>query len=226
MKYSLLLGTVMAVAAAVNSVTLLTTDSPDSPAHIARAILDSHIMTCSEAATDKLIFEASMSTFQNASETENPSMCIWTWSDSCSWRPRRFNFSPSCERLNFGYRNTKMQGRFTSSMKTRIDDNFKKDLYEYCARFSSSAKGGECRDMADWYIFLRRRLRWVGNPVDFGEDAHDRLKKLVEVDLLDIKVDADIEGQKIPEPEEHGEDVDDLDAWFGPTRCYMKRHGE
>ncbi|KAM3499427.1 hypothetical protein MY10362_007322 [Beauveria mimosiformis] len=93
MKFSLLLGTAMAVAA-VSSVTLPTTDSP---AHLARAVLDSH------------------------------------------------------------------------------------DLYEYCARFSSSAKGVECRDMADWYVFLRRRLRWAGNPVDFGEDAHDRLKKLVEV---------------------------------------------
>ncbi|OAA48165.1 secretory phospholipase A2 [Beauveria brongniartii RCEF 3172] len=113
-------------------------------------------MTCSEAAIDKFIFEASMSKFQKASEAENPSIC---------------------ERLNFGYRNTKLQGRFTSSMKTRIDDNFKKDLYEYCARFSSSAKGVECRDVADRYVFLRRRLRWAGNPVDFGEDAHDRLKK-------------------------------------------------
>ncbi|KAM3499421.1 hypothetical protein MY10362_007316 [Beauveria mimosiformis] len=75
----------------------------------------------------------------------------------------------------------------------------------------TSAKGVECRDMADWYVFLRRRLRWAGNPVDFGEDAHDRLKKLVE---------------KIPKIEEHGEDVDDPDVWFGPTRCYMKRHEE
>ncbi|KAM3512297.1 hypothetical protein MY11210_004081 [Beauveria gryllotalpidicola] len=168
-KFSLV-ATTMAMAAA-SGLALPTTDSPDSPAHLARAVLE--------------IEPPSMLTFQKAHPDENPSMCIWAW-DKCALRPARLQLlPPAASATTFRYRNTKLQGRFINAMKTRIDDKLNKDLHEYCARFSSGAKGVECRDMAD-------------KPV-----------------WMEIEVDDDIEGQEIPEIEEHGEDVDDLNAWLG-----------
>ncbi|OAA69506.1 Phospholipase A2 [Cordyceps fumosorosea ARSEF 2679] len=219
MKLSLL-----AVLAATGAAALPTSDSP---AHAARAALESRATTCSVAATDKLIFKASMATFQKARRDKNPSKCNWS-SDKCSWSPDKpagFNFVPSCERHDFGYRNTKSQGRFTKAMKTRVDDNFKKDLYNYCAQFSglASLKGVECRRIADTYVFFVRKFGKRDVPIESAEEeqaaaaaAADEGFTKNEGSVLDIELDDDIEGQVIPEIEEKGEDVDDLDAWFGP----------
>ncbi|KAJ6780330.1 hypothetical protein PWT90_05327 [Aphanocladium album] len=213
MKFSLISATVALLAA--TGAALPTTDSP---ANVARAVLENRATTCSKAATDKLLFKASMTTFQKARKAKNPSKCNWS-SDGCSWSPDKpdgYNFLPSCQRHDFGYRNTKKQKRFTKAMKKRVDDNFKKDLYHYCARFSglSSWKGVECRRLADTYVyFVRKHGKRDESNVAEGQDAGFTKD---EGSVLDIELDADIEGQEIPEIEENGEDVEDLDAWFGP----------
>lgn len=206
---------------AVTGAALPTTDAPGN---VARSALEARAATCSKGAIDKLIFRASMKTFQKARKGKNPSKCNWS-SDGCSWspdKPRGYNFVPSCQRHDFGYRNTKKQKRFTKAMKKRIDDNFKKDLYKYCSQFSgwSSWKGVECRRIADTY---HAAVRKFGKRDEEGkvvaEDAvefDDQNLTKNEGSVLDIEVDADIEGQEIPEVQEEGKEVDDLDAWFGP----------
>lgn len=112
--------------------------------------------TCSVSAVDNLIFSASLSSFQSSRNSQTPSACDWS-SDNCSKSPdspRGYNFVPSCQRHDFGYRNAKAQGRFTDALKERIDNNFKDDLYNYCNGFSGleSWKGVECRRYSDIYV--------------------------------------------------------------------------
>ena len=59
-----------------------------------------------------------------------------------------------CKRHDFGYHNYKKQHRFTEANRKRIDDNFKKDLYNECAKYSGifdSWKGVACRKIANTY---------------------------------------------------------------------------
>jgi Prokaryotic phospholipase A2 len=101
-------------------------------------------------------FDVSMTTFQKA-RTDKTDKDVLDWSsDGCSKspdKPRGYNFLPSCQRHDFGYRNYKRQGAFNSSTKKSIDDNFHKDLYKYCDQFEggSAWKGVECRRIADVY---------------------------------------------------------------------------
>ncbi|OBT65044.1 hypothetical protein VE03_05189 [Pseudogymnoascus sp. 23342-1-I1] len=206
MKFSVLT-TVAAVLAASTSVTALPVS--ESLSMIARAELETRA-TCSKAATDKLIFKVSITSFEKARKAKNPSKCNWS-SDGCSWSPDKpdgYNFIPSCHRHDFGYRNTKSQKRFTKAMKKKIDDNFKADLYRYCARFSglSSWKGVECRRLADVYVAFVRKF---GKRNEIGDVAFSKRKN----NIFDIELDEDIEGQEIPDvlPEdEEGGDVDEV----------------
>lgn len=58
------------------------------------------------------------------------------WStDYCSSSPDNplgFNFTLSCYRHDFGYRNYKKQGRFNETTRLTIDNRFKSDLYTIC----------------------------------------------------------------------------------------------
>ncbi|RMZ87775.1 hypothetical protein DV736_g5004, partial [Chaetothyriales sp. CBS 134916] len=88
-----------------------------------------------EAITDEDLFSISIGTFEARRNAEDPPELDWS-SDGCSDSPDNplgFNFLPSCHRHDFGYRNYKAQGRFTSSNKARIDSNFKNDLDNQCA---------------------------------------------------------------------------------------------
>ena len=116
---------------------------------------------CTAAATDNLIFSVSISAFQSARNAKSPACFDWS-SDNCSSSPDRpagFNFVPSCQRHDFGYRNTKKQGRFTA-LKPRIDTNFKNDMYNVCKQFTGldSWKGVECRAIADIYYTAVKEL--------------------------------------------------------------------
>ncbi|OBT71300.1 hypothetical protein VF21_09942 [Pseudogymnoascus sp. 05NY08] len=210
MKFTVLT-TVATVLAASTSVTAL--PASESPSMIARAELESRA-TCSNAATDTLIFSVSIDSFENSRNAQNPS-CDWS-SDGCSWSPDKpdgYNFIPSCRRHDFGYRNTKAQARFTAAMKTKADDNFKKDLYNYCAQFSglSSWKGVECRRLADIYVAFVRKF---GKRNEIGDVAFTKREN----NIFDIELDDDIEGQEIPDvlPEGvEGDVVEDIDAYFG-----------
>ncbi|KFX88789.1 hypothetical protein V495_05155 [Pseudogymnoascus sp. VKM F-4514 (FW-929)] len=212
MKFSIY--TAVAILAASTSVSALPTYS-ESPEMIARTALESRATTCTKAGVDKLTFKVSIGSFEKARKAKNPSKCNWK-SDNCSWSPDKpdgYNFIPSCHRHDFGYRNTKAQKRFTKAMKKKIDDNFKKDLYHYCAQFSgwSSWKGVECRRLADIYVAFVRKYgkREEGDEMSFTKR---------EDNIFNIELDADIPGQEIPDvlPDDaEGEEVQDLDAFLG-----------
>jgi hypothetical protein len=210
MKYSVLT-TVATILAASTSVTAL--PASQSPSMLARGALESRA-TCTNAATDSLIFSVSIDSFENSRNAKNPD-CDWS-SDGCSWSPDKpdgYNFIPSCHRHDFGYRNTKAQSRFTKAMKDRVDDNFKNDLYRYCSGFSglSSWKGVECRRIADIYVAF---VRQFGKRGEVGDVAFSKR----EDNIFDIELDADIEGQVIPDVlpvDVEGDKVEDIDAYFG-----------
>lgn len=205
MKYSL--ATVITVLAAVTSAIPEPSHSAaHSEAYDTLVELESRATTCSKAATDKLIFKTSIGSFQKARKAKNPSKCVWS-SDNCSKSPDKpdgYNFIPSCQRHDFGYRNTKKQKRFTKAMKKRIDDNFKHDLYNYCSQFSgwSSWKGVECRRIADTYYFAVRQFG--KRNVEFNSETQSYQKRDVEFEeeLDDFDLDADVEARAVSEIEE------------------------
>ena len=60
----------------------------------------------------------------------------WT-TDGCSApvignEGRSFNFTQACTRHDFGYRNTKRLGQFTEAVRTKIDEQFHRDLETSC----------------------------------------------------------------------------------------------
>lgn len=117
---------------------------------------------CSGAAFEKLVFRDSISAFVDAKSAERPSCFIWA-DDGCSCSPDDvgdYDFLPPCKRHDFGYRNAKEQGRFNPEMKERIDDKFKDDLYDVCAKFTDlqSYKGVQCRRIADIYVLFVRKF--------------------------------------------------------------------
>ncbi|KAJ6437108.1 Mechanosensitive ion channel protein Msy2 [Purpureocillium lavendulum] len=185
-----------------------------TPSMLARTQRENRATTCSASSTDSLIFSVSINTFEKARTAKNPSQCDWS-SDNCSKSPDKpagYNFILSCQRHDFGYRNTKAQKRFTKAMKSRIDDNFKKDLYKYCSQFSGwkSWKGVECRRIADVYYAAVRRF---GKRVaGFGLTGTDKREPQPQAE---IELDPDIPGQVIPQVvQDDGADVDDLEELF------------
>jgi hypothetical protein len=61
-----------------------------------------------------------------------------------------FNFLPSCYRHDFGYRNYKVQSRFTDAAKDRIDEKFRSDMYDECATEDAE---DACRAVANVYYW-------------------------------------------------------------------------
>lgn len=214
MKSSLTASLVLLAAAASARPTV------ETDASIALRALENRATTCSAASTDNLIFSVSIGTFLNARSAQNPTQCIWA-SDNCSKspdKPRGYDFIPGCQRHDFGYRNTKSQGRFTSAMKKRIDDNFKNDLYTYCSQFSglSSWKGVECRRYADIYYAAVRAFGKRELEFDEASGKYVARAEPGKFDNFDgSELDDDIEGQVIPEVHEGaGRDVENLEELF------------
>ncbi|MCW2883110.1 MAG: putative secretory phospholipase [Sphaerisporangium sp.] len=113
--------------------------------------------------TDEYLFTDSMSTFlQERAAQPYGNQIDWS-SDGCSWapdKPEGFNFLPSCQRHDFGYRNYKRQNRFNENNRGQIDNNFKDDMYDVCRQYSGtqSYKGVLCRRTADTYYAAVRNL--------------------------------------------------------------------
>jgi len=104
-----------------------------------------------EAETDRLLFSTPISEFLRARESETPPGLDWS-SNGCSFsleEPLGFDFEPSCQRHDFGYRNYKAQGRFTDGGKANIDDNFKRDMDNQCA--TEGVLEELCGGVADLY---------------------------------------------------------------------------
>ena len=124
-----------------------------------------------QAKTDQYLFSDSMSTFQQERAAQPYANQIDWSSDGCSWapdKPEGFNFLPSCQRHDFGYRNYKRQGRFTEDNRGQIDINFKDDMYDVCRQYHGleAYKGVLCRRTADTYYAAVRNLG--GNRADTG----------------------------------------------------------
>jgi hypothetical protein len=120
---------------------------------------------------DTYLFDSSIREFAAAKALhEHDDVLDWT-DNGCSvpgkqvWRssPGGFNFLPSCQRHDFGYRNYQKQGRFTEDNRQRIDDNFKSDLNAECnkSRGIWAWRGVECRQYANAYYQM---VRAFGEP--------------------------------------------------------------
>jgi hypothetical protein len=85
--------------------------------------------------TDQYLFHTSLSGFEST-RAQQPYNGQLDWSsDGCSWSPDTpfgWQFLPGCHRHDFGYRNYKKQGRFTSANRLKIDDNLYSDLKSVC----------------------------------------------------------------------------------------------
>lgn len=128
---------------------------PLSVPHLFRRACDAACLTT----TDNLLLHTPMSAFQTARAAKSPAYLDWT-SDGCSDSPDKplgYNFLPSCQRHDFGYRNYKAQARFTEPNRKIIDDNFLKDLDNECSKYSD-LKRAECRGLADVYYDAVRKF--------------------------------------------------------------------
>lgn len=109
--------------------------------------------------TDEFLFVDSLSDFTEA-KAEKPYGDQLDWSsDSCSYSPDKpfgYDFSTSCDRHDFGYRNYQAQQRFSEDNRHRIDDNFKEDMYEGCADDAG------CKSAANVYYWAVRQFGNVG----------------------------------------------------------------
>lgn len=77
--------------------------------------------------TDQLLYSITLPAFETRRNNRDPSNLDWS-SDGCSTSPDNpfgFPFVPACHRHDFGYRNYKIQSRFTDSGKLKVDNNFK-----------------------------------------------------------------------------------------------------
>jgi len=86
--------------------------------------------------TDRLLFRTPMREFQAARDAKKPPELIWD-SNACTMSPDKvgdWDFKPSCQRHDFGYRNYMNQSRFTEKGKSEIDDNFKVDMDHECEK--------------------------------------------------------------------------------------------
>ncbi|WP_245780123.1 phospholipase [Actinopolyspora lacussalsi] len=105
--------------------------------------------------TDHYLFEVTLGEFgQIRAERPYPDQLDWS-SDSCSYSPDAplgYDFTPSCQRHDFGYRNYKLQNRFTEQNRAIIDDNFRADMYSSCAGDAL------CERAADVYYYAVRQF--------------------------------------------------------------------
>ncbi|WP_114453560.1 phospholipase [Halopolyspora algeriensis] len=106
-------------------------------------------------ATDLYLFGTSLDEFA-AIRADRPYDEQLDWSsDGCSWSPDEplgHDFTRSCHRHDFGYRNYQDQGRFTEPNRLRIDDLFRADMYTQCDGDVT------CQGVANVYYFAVRQF--------------------------------------------------------------------
>ncbi|KAI5778607.1 prokaryotic phospholipase A2-domain-containing protein [Geopyxis carbonaria] len=93
-----------------------------------------------EQLTDYLLFEASMAEFEAAKNVPKYHNLTFD-SDGCTKvadRPLGFDFKPSCNRHDFGWRNYKNQHR--DSEKQKVNDQFARDMLNVCNGVSKDKK--------------------------------------------------------------------------------------
>ncbi|WBB79060.1 phospholipase [Micromonospora sp. WMMD882] len=100
------------------------------------------------------------------------------WStDYCSSSPDNplgFTFNLSCHRHDFGYRNHKAMGIFTSANKDRVDSAFYADLKRVCATYNSVVNPA-CYSLA-WTYY--QAVKVFGTVAAVSQADLDRAAKL------------------------------------------------
>ncbi|KAJ6261526.1 hypothetical protein Dda_4196 [Drechslerella dactyloides] len=128
-----------------------------------------------ECLTDQLLFSTPMAEFiaDQKKKLYSPPLKWGTdgcslrqsWATAAGWgdkdKPKGYKFMNACRRHDFGYRNYKLQQRFTASNKAKIDNNFKADLQTQCrAQFPVDSKSSlakkaqlaDCLEVANLYF--------------------------------------------------------------------------
>ena len=111
---------------------------------------------CGTDVVNELVFDTPIKTFLTKEKSKDPSCCDWS-TDGCSVAPEKpggFNFHSSCLRHDFAYRNFKRLDKFTDEERKKIDDNFKNDLNDECAKQGDDEK--ECKTLAEVYYLAVR----------------------------------------------------------------------
>jgi len=124
-----------------------------------------------QAVTDDYLFNRSLAEFgQLRSQRPYADQLDWS-SDGCSSSPDDpfgFTFLPACHRHDFGYRNYKLQARFTESNRLNIDNKFRSDMYYICG------SNWWCKRTADVYYWAVRQFGGssasTAQAVDRGKD--------------------------------------------------------
>ncbi|SDM91856.1 phospholipase [Allokutzneria albata] len=105
------------------------------------------------AVTDDYLFARSLAEFSQI-RLDRPHDGELDWStDGCTSAPDSpfgFELLPACHRHDFGYRNYKRQQRFDPASRSRIDENFRADMYTRCG------SNWACRRIADIYYYAVR----------------------------------------------------------------------
>ena len=90
------------------------------------------------AVIDSLMFNLELNTFvrQRFTLRRTYPQLIWT-TDGCSApvvgeSGRSFNFRNACIRHDFGYRNYKARGFFSTESRLRLDEQFRQDMFTLC----------------------------------------------------------------------------------------------
>lgn len=107
------------------------------------------------AVTDRYLFRTSLDGFVSLrADRPHDEQLDWS-SDACSWSPDEplgYEFTQSCLRHDFGYRNYQDQDRFTEPHRLRIDDRFRADMYTRCDGDVT------CQGVANVYYFAVRQF--------------------------------------------------------------------
>jgi phospholipase A2-like protein len=119
--------------------------------------------------TDDYIFNRSLSEFgMIRSQQPHADQLDWS-SDGCSASPDDpfgFTFLPACQRHDFGYRNYRLQGRFTEDNRLALDNKFRSDMYGICGW------NWWCRRTADVYYWAVREFGGISfSTVEAVESA-------------------------------------------------------
>lgn len=117
-----------------------------------------------EQITDGLLYDTPMSAFQSARAAKSPAELDWN-SNGCSYSPDKpfgNDFTPACQRHDFGYHNTKDQHRFNDN-KDRIDSNFKKDMDDVCEAVPGTLRRVACRSAAWVYYKAVKTFGGIGH---------------------------------------------------------------
>jgi len=90
-------------------------------------------------AVSYVVFDLDFSTFKRERFSLKRAFPFLDWTtDGCSapvvgGEGRSFNFTHACMRHDFGYRNIKRLGQFNEVVRTKLDEQFRRDLESSCA---------------------------------------------------------------------------------------------